>query len=401
MKESGFTLIELLGVIIVLGVLVVIVGVTVTNVLKDSETKLTDVQIEKLKDAAKNYYINEGMEDIDFEQDNFSHCVNVNYLIENGYVDKNEISNFETGEEMLGSIRINYNNKKYEYTYTEDSCKVCSLINDAAPAGISPGDKYQCKVKDDMETGFEDGYYFFVLGTNEDGTTNLIMERNMYYDSTNDVGLVATKNNTGLVAWMNQTDYESAGGTDWSRNTDRNMFGPVTAMNYLYNATKDWGNVPNIKINYKDEGNTGSYGYGTIITINNITKITKKDGSAVTVLTDKEGYTNLKSRMPRNDEVHEKGKCLTYAENGNRYGSCPLWLANYMSSSSYVTGAGLQNIDGIYGYWLLSSYASHSYFACFVNSSGNVSDGNLYFSGSYGLRPVITLPKNRFEDGNW
>ena len=41
----------------------------------------------------------------------------------------------------------------------------------------------------------------------------------------------------------------------------------------------------------------------TIETIDNITKITKKDGIAVTVLTDQEGYSNLKARLPYKSEV--------------------------------------------------------------------------------------------------
>ena len=78
-----------------------------------------------------------------------------------------------------------------------------------------------------------------------------------------------------------------------------NSYGPVDAMNYLYNATKNWTNIPNIQMNYEDEGNDENYGYGTIITTNNVTKITKKDGT----VTNQEGDTNLKARMPYAKEV--------------------------------------------------------------------------------------------------
>lgn len=369
MKNKGFTLIELLGVIIVLSVLVVIVGVTVTNVLKGSESKLTDIQIEKLKDAAKNYYINEGMDSTDFEQDNFSHCVSINYLIENGYIDKNEISNFETGEDILGSIKINYNNKKYEYTYTEDSCKVCSLIDDTGETGISPGDKYQCKVKDNMEKDFENGYYFYVLGTNEEGTTNLIMDRNINSD-----GTPATKGRTeaqkgdndgkyNLVAWINQGDYELAGGQKWDNLTDNNTFGPITAMNFLTEATKTWTNTNKIIINFFDDTNATQKSMKTY---------------------------NTYARMPYYYEVGDSNGTNEY-------------LYEYLDGSYWSGFEGNQptnNINGIFGYWTLSAATHNFSYAWLVDFSGHITSTYVGESAR-GVRPVITLPKNRFENSNW
>jgi hypothetical protein len=244
----------------------------------------------------------------------------------------------------------------------------CILIDDVdSSETVTPGDKYQCKVKDDMEEGFEDGYYFYVIGANDDGTTNLIMERNIYYDEINDVGMVATETNNGLVQWYSGNNNKS---------------GPVTAMDYLYNATKDWSNIPNIVMNYIDEGNN----YGTIATTKNVTKITEQDGSAVTVLTDKEGYTNLKARMPYYSEVTGEGKCTT----GD--GSCPLWLSNYLANNKSVTGEGLQNINGIKGYWVISTRTNYANYAWHVNISGRVYNNYVISSGNLiGVRPVITV----------
>ena len=90
----------------------------------------------------------------------------------------------------------------------------------------------------------------------EDGTTNLIMERNIYYDKDNDVGIVATSSTDSDIAW---TSDDANGG---------NHYGPVAAMTYLHNATKDWYNIPNMIMNYEDEninystqqkGTTGFY----------------------------------------------------------------------------------------------------------------------------------------------
>ncbi len=288
-------------------------------------------------------------------------------------------------------------NDKGELIYQLEN-PICTLVEngDIGPEGISDGDKYQCKVKDNMETGFEDGYYFYVVSQEENGTTNLIMERNIYYDSTNDVGVVATSTKTGTVAWISDSTFGCGEDGSYCAYFSK---GPVTAMNYLYNATKDWDNVPNIIINYADENiyyNTykkGTNGYDGIETLNNITKIMDQSGKETA------SYSDLKARLPKYDEVHGEGKCLTYEENGKKGGSCPLYLVNYLNKSDNVTGEGLQNISGIFGYWTLSSVSGSSQNAWHVNAGGQMS----YGSGSVlngtgvsgnrnnGVRPVINL----------
>ena len=389
MSKKGFTLIELLAVIVILAIIALIATPIVLNIINDTKESAVLRSADFYIAAVENEIMLENMKQGGSFNPNTCEITNGAVSCDDkeitlkvdGEVPSNGSITFEDGK--VTSISLTYTNgtvtlnNKGELILGEskepEEKSICKLVEngDVAPAGISVGDKYQCKVKDNMETGFEDGYYFFVLGTNSDGTTNLIMERNIYYDSTNDVGLVATETNTGLVAWYSPSQ--------------SNSFGPVTAMDYLYNATKDWSNVPNIVMNYTDEGNTGSYGYGTITTTNNITKIAKKDTTAVTVLTDKEGYTNLKARMPMYSEVTGEGKCTTSS------GSCPLYLANYLNSSSYVTGDGLQNISKIYGYWTLPSDAANSGYAWYVSYNGYVSD-YIVNNGSYrGVRPVITL----------
>jgi len=173
-------------------------------------------------------------------------------------------------------------------------------------------------------------------------------------------------------------------------------------MTYLHNATKDWTNVSNIIINYKDENidyNTlekGTTEYGSIVTKGTTTVITSKNEEETGRI------ENLKARMPRYDEVHGAGKCLMYEEAYNfSFGSCPLWLSNYLNSNEYVTGEGLQNISGIHGYWTLSSIYEYSGSALCVLNTGNISDEYVNTDSIDGVRPVITIPlhdlSNYFE----
>ena len=73
-----------------------------------------------------------------------------------------------------------------------------------------------------------------MLSTEEDGSTNLIMDSNICNN-----GALASSSNTCLVAW---------------NDSGSSANGPVTAMTYLNNATSAWTNLENLNILYNDEG---------------------------------------------------------------------------------------------------------------------------------------------------
>lgn len=235
-------------------------------------------------------------------------------------------------------------------------CKPTDTITTGriATSEFNVGEEYKCNVDDN------NNYTFFIL-SEENERVNLILDRNIYYDEETD--------ESGL------TDSSHIGSVDWYEPEDSNSYGPVTAMNYLYNATKNWMNIPIIEMNYTDEGNTGSYGYGSIITTNGITTITKKDGQTITG-----SYENLRARLPYKSEV--------YVFDGTN-----LWMYNYLSPTTegIVKGDGLINITGINAYWTLSSASTTSNFSHFVDFFGYVSYH--VYSGGIGVRPVISIPK--------
>lgn len=213
------------------------------------------------------------------------------------------------------------------------------------------GDEYICEVSPNIS------YRFFVLSENGDKTVNLIMERNICYDGTQtDIGKIC------LASWNKSNDSKS---------------GPVTAMNYLYNATKDWINIPNIGMDYIDEGQTIDFGYESIKTEGNITNITKKGGTKTAT------YKNLKARLPYKSEVFEFNKSN-------------LWMYNYLRYNSNVNGDGLQNIDED-GYWTLSSGGINTTHAWRVVYNGTLANHDSNDHGP-GVRPVITLPTSLIFD---
>ena len=393
--KKGFTLIELLAVIVILAIIALIATPIVLNIINDTKESAVLRSADFYVDAVQNKIMQENMKlggKLNTEQcivntDGNITCDGTDLEIEvNGEKPTGGNITFDKG--LVTSINLTYGDKVVSTDINGqlvlgDKIRICKLISGNAN---EIGSKYQCKVKYNMEIGFEDGYYFYLLAIEDDGTVNLIMDRNIYYDEVNDIGKIATEENNGIIAW--------------NSDASSNAFGPVTALNYLHNATKDWNNVPNMIMNYEDENidevknEKGSRGYGKIVTTNNTTQITERDGITITGT-----YENLKARMPMYKELIGDKKCNT---NG---GSCPLWLVNYLTNSSSVVGSKLQNINGINGYWILSSYEYSDQPGSNGVSFSNMlapgyawgisySGGRAYSNASgnnFGVRPVITL----------
>ena len=389
MKNNGFTLIELLATITVLSIILLITFASIGSVIRNSKKSLHDSQITQVERAAEYYNNKEGLKDYDI-------CINVSDLVEKGYIKQDEVIDPKGEEELDGSVIISYNGKKYSYEYQEKVCyyTYIKLLEDAAPTGLSEGDKYEYQVND------TDTFKFYVLSI-EDNTVNLIMDRNIcgYLDSANtDNGKEATEERPCLIAWYDDGD------NPVNYDNDTNEFGPVTAMEGLYNATKNWTNVPDMNLEYSDEGHiaNSSYGYGKIETTATGIKITKKDGTTevtrsgnLTPVIPYETNKPLKARLPKLEEVYNTDtNDTTHCHNSS--GSCPVWLTNGLEEySSYYTNN--DHISGISGYWTLSSNLDNSVRARCVDYIGYGNDSSDTSNASYsGLRAVITVPMSTF-----
>ena len=370
MNNKGFTLVELLAVIIIISLLALLANTSVTKVVRDSKSELYASQIQMIKLAAESW----GSENIDKLPDS-GQCkyLTLGDLKNYGLLDSS-VKNPKTDKEFSNNLNIKITateNKfgKTNISYEVDSNDIseCEIALEKTLDGVckydktstvpekAAGAKYTCEVKPGTS------YNFYVLTTPAEGDTtiNLIMDRNIYYDATAGTGSVADATNKCTVAWQT---------------SGANADGPVTAMDYLYNATKDWTNIPNIEMNYTDEGSK----YGTIVTTDGTTKIIKKDGTAVTVLTNQEGYSNLKARLPYKSEV----SAYDSTNKTNAY------LYDYLKQSGTIqTNA----ISRIYGYWTLSSYADDSSDAWRVYYDGHVYDDYVGTGSFSGVRAVINL----------
>ena len=155
--------------------------------------------------------------------------------------------------------------------------------------------------------------------------------------------------------------------------------GPVTAMTFLHNATKDWSNITPINYIYNDKATHGTTAentsYTSFVSTNGVATITPLTGEGVTIGSE---ATPLRARMP------------IYSSDTTKTEVTSKINASYLYDNLYRTG-----MDGPNGYWTLSSNANDFYLAWYVYCEGNVttSYGGWIWGNftSIGVRPVITL----------
>ena len=386
--KKGFILIELLAVIVILAIIALIATPIVLNIinetkesanLRSAEMYLDAVEQSMARGMLQNKYISDGTYNI---SSNGDICLNENCSetlkveVEGEKPNKGNISIINGS---IDGASIELNNKTLGISGNGGVAPVCILSSDSTVKGTNLGAKYECEVRPGTKN------IFFVLGTNSDGSINLIMDSNI-----NDKGVAIKSNDvTGVksVEWINETDYNKSGGlgsyADLSGFGDTEHYGPVTAMNFIYNATKDWINIPNMVINYTSNKAGEIY---SLQTNKNEVKIISKYGNETA------SYINLKARLPKITEVEGVEKCASAINNiYESLGSCPLWLVNYMSESEhYSTASGKVNISGVYGYSVLDVEACPTQLG--VSYDGYTgTEAVCGFGRSDGIRPVITV----------
>ena len=376
-KNNGFTLIELLAVIVILAIIALIAVPIVINIINDSKTSSDEQSVELYLDTVKKTIAKKQLSNPNFNPDKceIQSSGNLKCYKANESLGIMEIDMKGTMPEK-GIILIN--NNKYIFKNIKYNNKtyysLATLLNDSDNNNeISIGDKYTYKVND------TDTFNFYVLSFNEDDTVNLIMDRNICEN--------------GTVDYANDLDNNYCRYA-WHSGTNDSTYGPDTAMQVLYNATKKWSNVPNMIFNYVDE-NSSVNGYKDISVNDGISVITSKNEEVIKVLGT--AIEPLKARMPKKSEVvsNDNDKICSHTGPCNQ---CPNWLVDYLDSPSsicgdiYITNS---HIGNIVGYWLLSSYFEGGSY--YIGNNGN--DGadytNIY--DKYGIRPVIKVPIEDLE----
>ena len=377
MKKNGFTLIEMLSVVIILTVLSLLIIPNVVNSIKEYQsttdslsmaiiTTGADLYIDDYKNSYPSYYGN-------------TYCVTLEKLVDLGYL-KKPVKYQDEDITDLKTLKITYDDT-YNYELVDkgtciSSPLICNPVEEQdLTTGTSPkkdengniiftpGDEYICEVAEDVE------HRFFVLNTNED-KINLIMYSNIRSDG--EPIIETSPIDKGLVAWNNET------------NQGTSAYGPVTAMKYLHNATKHWTNVSPIDFTYMDRelqniaSTDTTTGYISFQMINGVVKITQLSGGEVTIGSENEP---VRARLPIYSTDSSKTEVTTKKSDNTN-----LYLFDYLYNNIQSN-----HVNGIFGYWTLSSYKSNFENSIVANYAGNINNVPVTGAKFYGVRPVITI----------
>ena len=405
--KKGFTLIELLAVIVILAIISLIAVPIVIHIINDAKKSSEEESIELYIDAVQKTIAKKQLSNPNFNpdkceiQDNGDlECYKDNKLIDTVQIEmKGNVP--KSGVIKIENNKINYKNIFYENLYYHKNKKniksitkqpkYTELISDADNNNeVSIGDKYSYQVNNN------DTFNFYVLSFNNDDTVNLIMDRNICEDGTDNY----------------TSDYDDNQCRYCTRywGVIYNTNGPTSIMSLLYSGTKNWINVPNMNVFYDDKkenediGVAWENGYTKLEIIDGVGTITKKDGTKTEILLD--NNKTIKARLPKLSEMISSNVGCHLMISSNDWGSCPVWIVEnlrYENVANDKYSINKENdyrspIYNIQGYWLLTSSSSSLKYARAVSKEGVISGGESGFNNYYGARPVITVPISDLEN---
>lgn len=370
--NNGFTLIELLATIIILAAIALVAFPILLNTINNSENKI-DGATRKIVESAAKLYVDDNLNEYPLVNRS-TYCVPFNELINGNYLEKGIIdtTNIDFSEK---TVKVTVNDQvNYEIVNT-NACastkKICAIQSGSL---FSFGSKYSCDVGDGQTRNF------YLLGYNSDESVNLIMDSNINRDGDpiNDENYVFEKVDELTTPTKDYIYWNRAGAIDE---------GPVAALEFLHDATKDWVNVPDMIIDHADVGQK----YNSIKTNNYITTIKGGNNQVTTIGT---AEYPLKARLPIIAELKSNGCRITSDCSSNEsFNTCPEWLTNYL----YQSHAPHDNpIDGIKSYWTLDSIDGEGDYVYAVGFNSDISTCSEFYLSKYmGVRPVITILKSQ------
>ena len=362
MRKNGFTLIELLAVIVILAIIALIAVPIVLGIINNAREESNKRSVELYANAVKNgialSQLSTGKSVKAGKYTSSTLPFEVKY---DGDVDCSTIEIYEDGTIYVEGCTVNQETVDYAYGKNKGTGKIklseiCELAKDSETTGTNIGAKYNCKVDPNKPE-----YTFYILSV-EGNEVNLIMDSNIRIGGEAVKEMEPTEEQKGTVAWTS-AEYFSQEELDNGENL--NTLGPVTAMAYLQEATKDWKNVNSQTIStFKDDAGS-SYEMTETFVAN--------------------------ARLPHYSEVLDTG-CIQYVDgdNGASEGSCPLWMVDYLDNNSY-SYENRTPVEGLSGYWTDSFYANNSTGSLHVTNYSDIYFSDAIIYDGIGVRPVINL----------
>lgn len=385
MNNKGFTLIELLAVIVILSSLVLLVGTSVTKIVKTSKEDISDIQVKLIESATKNL-VSDNINGLP----GIGKCsyLTVSDLKEFGYLDSD--SNENLNDDLKIKITTTRNSKtgklitNYEVDVERiDGCyKHIYRNGDVVYFDVIEGEG--C-TSNDYKSANSDADY---KGINPNGNQNNCLKFYAFNDNGgNTLNLLLDHNTTSSVSW-NSTASTNASGprdvlTELKSNTS-SWEGTLTPSDYVYN-----GDNATYTIEYYDYN-------ARLITAQEIAEIT----GAVKVLNWNErvstnGYYFHSLNLDA--ETGYGSVCKPNCEYGwiydRTFKDCT--QNGCFNNSTISSGTHLANQSG---YWTSSSLSSSKIEAWAVYSIGGINKGSISIEyAERGVRPVIEVLKSKLK----
>lgn len=386
-KKNGFTLIELICTILLLSIIVSLVIITTVNIIQNSKERENAASMKLIEVAAKDYIT---QNENDFHIKNgVIYCIDIQKLIdENLLVSKIKYNGEEINDK---TVKVRYDSNTYFYSLDEKgSCvgptKVLANQNDTYKAIVYLDPTNLTNYCDSKNV------------TSTTGTKSGCMKWYVYEEDSKNYTMILDHNTTATYAWLSKEDYIAAGGTEenWesSRYADSSK-GPITITKKLKEDTSSWV-VPARLISADEIAHiVGADREDTI----------KWDSNKVFI-----GRTNHDSSINMDSYI----SWFNLNGSGNSYSSTDGWhIANSEITNYFwlVENLGKYCTDGEYltGYWTSTPIRESTGISGAYDVDGirdtidKTSDqtlgyGSISYTGSAGIRPVITVEKNLIKE---
>lgn len=351
MKNKGFTLIELLGVIIILALITLLVFPSIINSVRNASNKTDDLTLELIYNASNLYISNH--KDNFIQKEGKKNIINLSDLVEEDLlVSPIKLSNNEdiTNEKC---VQVTYKDGFNFELRDIGTCEEIYLDGQEVYFDVSKGESCTNYTKSQSNTGVKSGCMKF-YAFNDKGEENL--------------NLLLDHNTTALIPWNSKTDVSS---------------GPYDLLVQLYNDTKNWKGTEILNDYTLDQRGQTSNFYYTI----EYSKVPSITGATEPY---KARIISLKEIL----EITGADKELNYSEtlpNGSLYLDTYKWL--YSNLDDNCGNVCYEPLTA--GYWTSTTNAGLTRHSWIVYFEGRIGTGEINLTGSYGVRPVITVLKSK------
>lgn len=218
-NNKAFTLVELLAVVAILTLIIVIITPKVFKQLKTAENVTDQEQINSLINTSK-IYMNQNSNLL--PQENNIYVISLDELKESGLIQKSQILNPSTNEELTGCIVVSYEKNKYKYEYTQGSgwCDRPQLVTSGDGVYNAQGEPGRLIYKGANPNNWIE----LNEGTKEN--PNYVKYRIISYEYDGTIKIVRDEN-IGDIAWDNEEN---------NRNNNENSFCNQSGVYYGCNA---------------------------------------------------------------------------------------------------------------------------------------------------------------------